>query len=164
MLIIEQLSRSHKRINFDCGDIQINDFLKTQSNQASKKNYSKTHVLVDDVKPSVIVGFVTISVCKIDQPLQHKISLNYPGDLFGINMARMGVNKKSQGKQLSEILIYEAILKTHKISLNSGVQGLFLDAKTDQLVGYYEKYNFVKIPGTSRKMWMPISEINSLNK
>ena len=74
----------------------------------------------------------------------------------------MGVDVKFQGKLLSQHLIYDAIYKTYYIDINMGTQGLFLDAKNDQLINYYEKYGFEIIADTRRKMWMPIGVILKL--
>ncbi|MBL4660918.1 MAG: hypothetical protein JKY19_11235, partial [Alcanivoracaceae bacterium] len=159
MYNIQLLNKKHDRKSFDCGHDEINRFLKQQANQKAKKSYSQTHVLTDEIRPTKIIGFHTLTTCLIDKPLQHQLNINYPHELFGVNLARMGVDVKFQGKLLSENLIFDAIYKTYYIDINMGTQGLFIDAKNDQLINYYVKYGFELIADTRRKMWMPIGVI-----
>ena len=164
MYKIQLLSRNHDRRSFNCGQDEINKFLKQQANQNAKKSYSQTHVLIDDVGPSQIIGFYTLTSILINQPIQHQININYAHDLFGVNLARMGIDVNFQGNLLSENLIIDAIEKTIFIDNNMGVQGLFLDAKNDKLIKYYEKYGFELILGVGRKMWLPIGTIRKLGR
>jgi len=46
---IEPLSRSHERGGFDCSESSLNDWLSRIALQ--RKNYSSTHVLVDEADP-----------------------------------------------------------------------------------------------------------------
>jgi len=164
MYKIQLLNKEHKRKIFDCGHEDINKFLKQQAKQKAKKSYSQTHVLVDEMRPTQIIGFHTLTTCLIDKPLQHQLNIKYPDELFGVNLARMGVDVKFQGKLFSEYLIYDAISKTGLIDINMGTQGLFLDAKNDQLIEYYKRYGFELIADTPRKMWLPIGVVQKLSQ
>jgi len=159
MHIIQHLNKEHDRKSFDCGQNKINDFLKQQANQSTKKHYSKTHVLIDENSPQQIIGFYTLNSVLIDKPIQHQISINYPYDLFGVNLARMGIDINFQKNSLSSHLIIDAIEKTIIINNNMGCQGLFLDAKNSKLIKYYEKFGFELLLDTGNKMWLPIGTI-----
>ncbi|MCF6289037.1 MAG: GNAT family N-acetyltransferase [Proteobacteria bacterium] len=159
---IQLLSKKHDRRSFDCGQDEINKYLKQQANQNAKKSYSQTHVLIDDIRPSQIIGFYTLTSVLIDKPIQHQINIKYPQNLFGVNLARMGVDVNFQGSSFSEILIIDAIEKTIFIDKNMGSQGLFLDAKNDKLIKYYEGYGFELIVDKNKKMWMPIGTLKKL--
>jgi len=162
MFQITPLNKQHNRNQFDCGYSEINTYLKQQANQSAKKSYTKTHVLVDDSTPDQIIGFYTLSSCFIKSELQELININAPYDLCGINLARMGIDKKHQHQSNAQYLIIDAVEKTYQVNKKMGVQGLFLDAKNDSLVKYYEKYGFECIENTDRKMWLPIGVILEL--
>lgn len=162
MYIIQQLNKKHDRKNFDCGQTNINDYLKQQANQSAKKNYSQTHVLIDNKTPQQIIGFYTLTSILIDKPIQHQINIKCPHDLFGVNLARMGVDINFQKNSLSSHLIIDALEKTFFINNNMGCQGLFLDAKNSKLIKYYKKFDFQLLLDTGNKMWIPIGTINKL--
>ncbi|MFK8012641.1 MAG: hypothetical protein AB8B80_11405, partial [Marinicellaceae bacterium] len=161
---IKQLNKGHDRKKFDCGQSEINKFLKLQANQSAKKSYSQTHVLIDENKPIQIIGFYTLTSILINKPLQHQINIKYPHELFGVNLARMGVDINFQKQSLSSHLIIDAIEKTTIIEQNMGCQGLFVDAKNEKLIQYYKKFGFETISDTSYRMWLPIGTINKLAK
>jgi GNAT superfamily N-acetyltransferase len=162
MLKIQLLNKAHDRTLLDCGHNVINSYLKQQANQQAKKSYTQTHVLFNDDNPTVIIGFYTLTSCILDSELKQQISIKYPHELCGLNLARMGVELNFQGKGYSQYLIIDAIEKTYQVNLNMGVQGLFLDAKNDNLIDYYQHCGFELIPDTKRKMWIPISVIQKL--
>jgi len=156
MLEINLLNKSHNRNFFDCGNDPINKYLKQQANQSAKKSYSQTHVLIDDANPTRIMGFYTLTSCFINTELQDLLNLKSTHELCGLKLARMGVDIKFQKQDNSQYLIRDAIEKTCQVNSSMGVQGLFLDAKNDDLVRYYEHCGFISILDTNREMWIPI--------
>lgn len=57
MLKIETLAKIHDRQAFNCGNDDLNLFLRQYANQQGKKRLSKTHVLIDTDNPNQILGF-----------------------------------------------------------------------------------------------------------
>ncbi len=162
MLQITQLNKGHNRQQFNCGDEAINRYLKQQANQSAKKNYSQTHVLTEESDPSTIFGFYTLTSCFLHGELQNLMNLKSPHELCGVKLARMGMDVNFQKKGYSQYLIYDAIKKTCQVNQSMGIQGLFLDAKTDDLVNYYQHCGFMLIPDTQRVMWLPIGVAKQL--
>lgn len=163
MLQITQLDKVHDRKSFDCGNEDINRYLKQQANQSAKKHYSQTHVLMtDEAKPKEIIGFYTLTSCFLKGEIQKLIQPNSPFDLCGIKLARMGVDTKHQKQNHAQYLIFDAMKKAHQVNQSMGIQGLFLDAKNDDLVRFYQHCGFVLIPDTERVMWIPIGVMSQL--
>ena len=165
MIIIEKLSKRHNKNKFDCGQEDINTFLKVQSNQSAKKNYSKTYVIVEENNFSEIIAFYSLAICKLDKPSHHIINKKYPYDMFGLSLARMGVDKKYQKQRYSEVIIIDAIKKTCSLSSIAGMQGLYVDPKSKKLINFYRKYNFELInenDDENIKMWITIKTCECL--
>ena len=51
-LRIEPVTRSHNRQGFDCGEQDLNGYLRNTARQHSEKGISCTFVLVDDGNPT----------------------------------------------------------------------------------------------------------------
>jgi ribosomal protein S18 acetylase RimI-like enzyme len=151
-------SYNRKRFNFD--NERINKFLKESANSAAKRNLSRTFVL-EGSDETDIAGFCSLSNIEVKVPVPHKLNKKYPNPLPGVTLAKMGVDKGYQGQGVAKIMIVDAMRRTLRINQNMGVVGLFVDAKDDELVEFYQHRGFIflqKEEHTS-KLWMPIDSI-----
>ncbi len=160
MLTCELLSKKHNRKAFDCGQDDLNVFLKQYANQQGKRNLSRTYVLIDTDNPSDILGFYSLSSIHINQQNFNIVVANLPKnmDIPAILLGRLAVDKNHTGKGLSSHLLAHAFQTTLSVSQLIGVALLIVEAKTEQLVTYYEKIGFTKIDD-SLKLVLPISKI-----
>ena len=79
----------------------------------------------------------------------------------GVTLVIMGVDEGYQGQGIAKIMVIDAMRRTLLINANMGVVGLFVDAKDDDLVKFYQHRGFIflqKEEHTS-KHWMPIDSI-----
>ena len=65
MLKIEPLGSHHDRESFDCGQPDLEDYLKRIARQHTDKGVARTFVLVDDVDAGTVLGFIPLA----DDPL-----------------------------------------------------------------------------------------------
>ncbi len=78
-LRIEPVTRSHNRQGFDCGEQDLNSYLRNTARQHDEKGISRTFVLVDDGNPSEILGFFSLASCEIlVEKLPRKYAKKYP--------------------------------------------------------------------------------------
>jgi hypothetical protein len=61
---IELLNAQHRRDDFDCSEVALNDFLRQQAGQQQRKGVGKTYVALAEDGVSV-VGFVTVSAGQV---------------------------------------------------------------------------------------------------
>jgi hypothetical protein len=67
--LIKGLSKMHDRTTFDCGETELNDYLKKFARQNASNSVSKTSsklVAVSAMKPEIILGFYSMSATSID--------------------------------------------------------------------------------------------------
>ena len=57
-MFFTKLSASYDRSSFDCGNMELNTFLKEYATSFVKRKLCQVHVLVDN---NAIIGFYTIS-------------------------------------------------------------------------------------------------------
>ncbi len=90
----ERLSRRHHREGFDCGNPELNDYLRHTARQHTDKGLSRTDVLVDDEAPTEVLGYVTVCLAEIitdSLPLQY--GKKYPAKAHGVKLARLAIAK-----------------------------------------------------------------------
>lgn len=143
---ITLLNKSHDRRSFDCGNAELNDFLKRVARQATEKNVSRTFVLVDEDRPTTIIGFFSLTSCEVEiTDIPESQQKKYPPQrgLPAVRLARLAVAREAQGKGYGELLLAEAVYRTALVSQSVGVVGLFVDAKDENAKAFYEKYGFI---------------------
>jgi len=94
MLKVELLNSLHNRVDFDCGNAQLNAYLKQIARQHNDKGLSRTFVLINDKQPDVILGFFTLSICEINkQVFPNAIAKKYPHSIPAAKLARLAIIK-----------------------------------------------------------------------
>ncbi len=108
-----------------------------------------------------IVGFYSLSNIEIKVPVPNKLDKKYPNPLPGVTLVRMGVDEGYQGQGITKILVIDTMRRTLLINENMGVVGLFVDAKDDDLVKFYQNRGFIFLQREEHtsKLWMPIDSI-----
>jgi len=157
-LKIVEITKTHNRKIFDCGDEALNTFLKTQARQKNSKNISKTRIICKTTQVQTILGYYTLTGYSVMAPKNHKLYHNYPELLSGVKLAKLAIDKSQQSRGYAAYLIMDAIMKNIETSVNIASVGLFVDPKTTQLQSFYEKHGFIKVnPDTvaSNEMWIP---------
>lgn len=148
--VFEILSERHDKASFDCGNELINAYLKTMANQHAKKGISVTHILADGKQ---IKGFYTLSCGYLEQPIK-----GYPNKTPVVLIGRIGVDNRYQGQRLSQDLVRNALHQIKQSSQTLGIAFAVIDAKTEALAQYYERFGFVRLPNGLRLIY-PIHQI-----
>ena len=157
-LKIEVLSKKHYRSEFNCGNEDLNYFLKNIARQHIRKGISKTFVLVNRNSSSKIIAYMTLVVCEIlTTKIPHDWKKKYPQIIPAARLARLAVSLEQQRQGYGELLITDAIQKTLKVSEQMGITGLFVDAKHEEAKTYYEQFGFISLPEQLNNLFLPIS-------
>jgi GNAT superfamily N-acetyltransferase len=147
--IIPFVSTEHNVSGFDCGDDDLNDFLKTDAAKYQTDHLSHTRIVLLN---GALVGYITLLTdCIILQTSEKKKALDearaYHQHIYtfpAVKIGRIGIQKEFQrsgiGKQL---LIYTiGVVFRMNRELNIACRFITLDAYP-QSVPWYEKHNFI---------------------
>ena len=159
-LRIDPLARAHNRQGFDCGSIELNQYLRHTARQHSEKGISRTFVLIEDEKPSEILGFFTLVSCEIlVEKLPKKYSKKYPTRAHAAKLARLAISKRIQKKGLGTHMMLDAMERVLKVSEHLGIIGFFVDAKDDAAAMYYRQFGFIPLPDNPLELFLPLATI-----
>lgn len=129
--------------SFDCGDANLNKYIRTHALINDKNNLSKTFVCVND---GVVIGYVTLCSAQVEfekMPQSYKSSKpRYP--VPAIRIARLAVDFKYQGKGYGKQLLAYTFKKIVMASEITGIKVIIVDVK-EQSKLFYEKYGFEKL-------------------
>jgi len=132
---------NHILSDFDCGEPQLNDWLKRRAlaNQAS--GASRTFAVVDNRRR--VVGYYALSAGAV----AHRVSTgavrrNMPDPIPVIVLARLAVDRNAQGKQIGGALLRDAVSRAISVSENAGIRALLVHALNERAIAFYRHYGF----------------------
>ena len=105
-LFCEVTNPNLNRSGFDCGIVELNDYLKRYAKQNHKKGIAKTWVIVNSDNPEIPLGYYSLSMAEIQKDnLSEEMKKGLPRyPLPVVRIAKLAVNKDSQGQRLGELL------------------------------------------------------------
>lgn len=161
--ITEVLHSGHNRSNFNCGNENLNQYLKIYAGQDMKRKLSVCFVWNESKK---IIGFYTISSMSISNaslPVKFakKLSKSY-SELPVILIGRLAIDLKFQGKGFGKILLIDALYRSYYLTQNKiGSVAVVIDPVDVSSRNFYLKFGFIELID-SKRLFLPMKTIQSL--
>jgi len=157
-VLIELLNSRHRRDDFDCGDVALNEFLQRQAGQQQRRGLGKTYVALDDGGENVL-GFVTVSAGQVaSNSLPPHLKLpRYPAPMLRIG--RLAVDHRSQGKGFGQDLLAFALRLALEFSERVGLYAVVVDAKTEKAAGYHIGLGFEPTLNDPLCLFLPLATL-----
>ena len=147
MMQVRPLTGDHDRQGFDCGRLELNDWLRQVASQHQDKGLSKTFVAVREELPARICGYYALTLAELEsRHLPEAWRKKLPSRLPGGRLGRLAVDRQYQGKGLGELLLVDALTRAQRIYAEAGGIGLFVDALDEVAAGYYRNFGFEASP------------------
>ncbi len=167
---IELNKAKHERESFECGEKELNDFIKTKALKHMKVNISKTMVLVDKAienkGKNPICAFYTVAPTSINREslptnLAKKLP-HYPVPVFLI--AQLAISQAYQGKGLGKVTLIKALEYLWKVNSQMTAYAVVVDCLNPNVEGFYKKYDFKFLGEYNNRvrMYIPMKVVNNL--
>jgi GNAT superfamily N-acetyltransferase len=161
---ITALDKHHNVADFDSGESSINTWLQSSAHSSQIEYLAQTFVIVDG--NNRVIGYYALCSAAI-----HRNELAKPLRKHGlpsmiplILLARLGVDRKSQGKGVGAELLSDAFSRCLSVSANVAVHGVMVHALNDAVKAYYKQYGFLELPNLPSSMILPMKVIASAKK
>ena len=163
-LDIRKLEPSHDVRALDCGDRDLNDYLRRFAwDNQERHMYGTTYVAYSE--DAELIGYYTIansSVPRLELPEgQVAGSPKYP-QIPAMLLARLAVATTHSNKGNGEQILRHCLNTALAIAQESGVRYVITEAYPEK-VSWYSKYGFREIPGNDaskiRKMWIDLKVV-----
>ncbi len=144
---IQPLSAQHDRGAFSSGVPALDRYLWEQAGQDARRRVAAPFVgTTDGLK---VLGFYTLSATSIQltevpAALAKKLP-RYPR-LPATLLGRLATDLSARGVGLGRVLLVDAIMRAVRSEIASFA--LVLDAKDEAAASFYERENFIRLPGT----------------
>ena len=165
----------HERLNFDCGEEELNHFIKQQAVRHMKANISRTMVLpslskiksptIENHKVS-ICAFYTITPSSISRQqlpeIQAKKLPHYPIPVF--LLAQLAVNNQCRGTGLGKITLIKALEHLAAINTHMRAYAVVVDCLTANAESFYRKFGFKTLGKQSgrTRLYLPMKQLEIL--
>lgn len=157
-LVIERLDKNiHNRMDFDCGEPELNDYLRFTARQHVDKGYAQVWIAVEGPGSSHIVGYYTLSMTSLTpDEVQCKVGVKrVPAILLG----KLAVDKRHHGQGIGVRLLMHAQLSALRLSQQVGVSVLVVDALHEQAAAFYRRYDFEELKTGPLHLYKTIKNI-----
>ena len=160
---IKPIARSHDRRAFDCGDPDLNDYLRRYARQNHDSGGAKTFVAVGDDAPARVLGYYSIA------PASVAFERVPPGVLPGLGrypvpayrLARLAVHLSIQGQGLGGELLVDASSRALAVATEIGGVGLLIDAKNDRAAAWYARFGASTLTDGDLELLLPFATIRA---
>lgn len=161
--VIEPVGRRHARDEFDCGNDDLNGFLRRYARQNEDLDLARTYVAVRAGSPRV-EGYFTLRSGEI--PLEalpeaaRRRLPRYPVPV--VHLARLAVDRTVQGRGLGGILLAAALEKALAVSTRIGALAVEVIATDGKAVEFYRHHGFSELTDDPHHLYLPMKRIAEL--
>lgn len=171
MIKLELLTGHHNRKEFDCGAKTLNDWLNQTALQHQNKGISRTFIAVPanneaieqyqslgyNIAETTILGFYALaSAFVLLDEIPAEFAKRYPRQIPVTRLGRLAIRSDMQGQGLGRLLLADALNRAQSAAQAVGSAGVFVDAKNDIAVNFYQSFGFKACTGEPLKLFLPI--------
>lgn len=156
----------HDRKSFDCGTKELNEFIQLFAARHREAGISKTMVLPEKDKPSLLCAYYTLSHTEIKRqtlpPAASKKLPHYPVPVLLI--AQLAVHISAQGQGLGKIALVRALRHCLEINIHLPSYAVIVDALDDGVQRFYEQYGFKELDHHNGRvrLFLPMKTVEQL--
>jgi GNAT superfamily N-acetyltransferase len=163
----EAIARHHDRIAFDCGNMELNAYLRSFARQNHESGGAKTFVAVAPDTPAAVLGYYAISPGALDYarvPVVVRRGLGrYEVPIF--RLGRLAVARPLQGQGLGADLLLAAGARALAVAGEVGGVALAIDAKDDRAAAWYARFGALPLLDDPLRLILPLAVIaNALGR
>lgn len=151
---LEALQRSHPRRRFDCGQKQVDDWLRAKALQSQNKHLSATKVLLDSA--GAIAGYYTLATGHVDLgDLPNEAVRDLPRRVLPVAvLAWLAVDTAHQKQGLGELLVAQALQDCYLAGQTFAFVAVIIDCLDDTAKTFYQRWDFTELPGHPYRLFL----------
>jgi len=156
------LQRSHPRKAFSCGEVRVDDWLRTKALQQQAKRLSVTRVLLD--AEGKIIGFYTLATGQIDfGDLPPEMVKRLPQRALPVAvLAWLGVDQGYHRQGWGRVLLAQALRDCYESGRTFAFVAVILDCIDDKARAFYSKWDFQALPGYRDRLFLSWRQLEAM--
>jgi GNAT superfamily N-acetyltransferase len=140
----EKLTQAHDLSQFQCGEPNLDDWLKRRAFRNEETGASRTYVILSGQQ---VVGYYTLSAgAAAHAGTPGRIRKNMPKPVPVMVIGRLAIDVRYQGRGIGSALLKDAVLRTAQAAEIAGVRAVLVHAISESARRFYEKKGFTASP------------------
>jgi GNAT superfamily N-acetyltransferase len=155
------ISKSQRRGEFDCGNVELNDFLHRHARQSHERGGAKTVVAVPIDDPQKILGCYSLSptalaYAQTPEVIRRGLARH---EVPAFRLGRLAVDRSMQGQGLGGLLLLAAGRRCLRAAAEVGGVALLIDAKNDQVADWYASWGAIRLADSPLSLVLPLATV-----
>ena len=154
----EPITKGHDREGFDCGQAELNAFLRNHARQSHERGAAKTFLAIDEGDGKTVYGYYSLSPASVEYARTPEIVRRGLGryDIGAFRLGRLAVSSALHGQGLGGQLLLAAGRRCLRVAQEVGGTALLIDAKTDQIAAWYASYGALALLDAPLTLLLPL--------
>jgi GNAT superfamily N-acetyltransferase len=155
--LAEHLGEHHDLSGFDCGNEELNAWLRLYARTATGQG-TRTYVVVDE--DNDVVGYFAIAPHTIDRDrLSKSQGRGAPGQIAAVLLAKLALDRRLRGQGLGSDLLIAALTTIVEAARRVGGKMVVVDAIDESALSFNLHHEFESIPGNPHRLVRKLSTI-----
>ena len=152
----EKLQLRHDVSVFDCGELELNDWLRRRAFSNQQSGASSTYIISDGPR---VVGYYSLAAGSVTREAAlGQVRRNMPEPVPVVLLGRLAVDQSFQGRGLGRALLRDAVLRTLQAADIIGVRAILVHALSEKAKRFYETCGFMPSHVNPMTLMITVSE------
>lgn len=140
----EKLISSHDLSRFQCGEPELDEWLRRRALQNEESGASRTYVVCAGRQ---VVGYYALAAGAAGHTqVSGRMRRNMPDPVPVMVIGRLAIDTRFQGRGIGSSLLRDAVLRTLRAAEIAGIRAILVHAISENAKRFYEKYGFIASP------------------
>ena len=157
----EAIAKNHDRQRFDCGQPELNAFLRNHARQSHERGAAKTFLAIDDGDGKTAHGYYSLSPAPVECARTPEIVRRGLGrnDVGAFRLGRLAVSNALHGQGIGGQLLLAAGRRCLRVAQEVGGTAMLIDARNDEGAAWYATYGALALHDASLTLLLPLETV-----
>jgi GNAT superfamily N-acetyltransferase len=152
---VERLTDRHQAEGFDCGNVDLDNWLTRIALVAARAGTAATYVLC---RGSRVVGYDALAMGSVSHSsAPSRLRRGMPDPVPVVVLARLALDHSEQGNRLGGHLLVDALRRCVRGGQEFGARAVVVDAIDDRAAAFYRHFGFHDLEGL--RLWRRLADV-----
>ena len=152
----EKLDPAHDLSQFQCGEPELDDWLKRRALNNEASGASRTYVVC--IGPRVVGYYALANGASAHTDAPGRVKRNMPNPIPVMVIGRLAIDLKFQGRGIGSALLRDAVLRTVHAAKIAGIRAILVHAINESAKRFYQKLGFTASPTNPMTLMITVRE------